>query len=81
MSNPYVVGGYFVAGSKARTVGSCAYPPLYQQKFWHHGAGNGLPARVKCALQSGALGGCNCGCGCGGIMQPGCGYFNSQHNW
>lgn len=79
MLNPYTVGGCFVAGKK-RTVGAY-YPPLYPHRWWHCGAGNGLPARIKDALESGALGGCNCGCGCGGIMQPGCGYFNVNSGW
>ena len=72
MLNPYTVGGYFIAGANKPTVGTY-YPPLYPNRWWHHGAGNGLPARVQCALRSGALKGCNC--------EPGCGYFNSQHNW
>ncbi len=69
MSNPYTVGGYFVAGTK-RTVGE-SYPPLYPYRWWHHGAGNGLPARIQCALQNGTMQGCgNSGCGACGY-----GYF------
>lgn len=76
MINPYTVGGCFIAGTKQKTVGTYD-SPLYPHRSWHCGAGNGLPARIKCALESG----CMQGCGAEGPNQPGCGYFNVNSGW